>query len=354
MPPDSLDLTLSELARRMPERLTSRLTTVDSHTAGESTRVVLGGMPRPNGLRSMAEVRSWLAEEHDHLRRYLTREPRGHRDLVGAWVTEPRAQGADFGVVFMDARRYPFACGTATVGAITTLVELGLVTPRGADGAVVVDTPAGDVAARVAMDGGRVASVTLRMMPSFVEVEEAALDLGPLGRVEAAVVFVGGYLALVDARRLGLALEPQRAPDLASIGDAVVAAASAQLDVRHPTEDRAATIDGAVLYDPSGDDARRGYGTVVYGASHVDRSPCGTGTTAKMTRLHRLGRLGIDEVYESRGILGTTFEGRLVLELEVGGRPAVQAEITAAAQIVGLHELRLDEADPFPDGFVLG
>lgn len=349
----ALELTLSELASRLPERLGRAITAVDSHTAGESTRVLFGGMPRPDGLASMADVRRWLGSEHDDVRRFVTREPRGHRDLVGAWVTEPCDPSADFGVVFMDAQRYPFACGTATVGAVTTLVELGLVTPR--EGEVVVDTPAGPVVARVAVEEGRARAVTLTMMPSFVQAESVPLALDDGRRVDATVVFIGGYLALVDAAQLGLTIDPCHAPDIAAAGDAIVAAANAQHTVHAPSGRERTTVDGAVLYDPSGDAERRGFGTVVYGASHVDRSPCGTGTTAKMTRLHHLGRLAIGETYASRGILGTTFEGRLVRETTAGDWPAVQGEISASAHIVGVHELRLDgDADPFPDGFLLG
>ncbi len=346
------DLGMGELLRRLP-RQPGEIAVVDSHTAGESTRVVLGGMPAPPKCESIADIRLWMQREADHARRLVTREPRGHRDIVGAWITAPRAEGADFGVVFMDAKRYPFACGTATVGAITTMIELGLATPRGERGEVVVDTPAGLVRAYAQLEGPRVRAVVLELVPSCVLADSVSLELAGGKRARACMVFVGGCLALVSTSDLQVPLAPDRATDIVAFGDAVVAAANDQHALSHPITGEAATVDGCVLYDPGGDAERRGAGAVVYGASHLDRSPCGTGTAAKMTRLFERGELSLGERYENRGILGTSFEGWLTEEVAVGSRRGVRAQIQTSAQLVGLGALFLDPADPFPDGYLL-
>lgn len=347
-----IDLNADDILGRLSERRASEIAVVDSHTAGESTRVVLGGMPEPPP-GSVADVRAWMQREADHLRRFLTSEPRGHRDLVGAWITEPRAEGADFGVVFMDAKRYPFACGTATVGAITTMIELGLTSPRGDRGEVVVDTPAGLVRAYAEREGARVRAVGFEMVPSCVLERAIPLELAGGERARADIVFVGGCLVLVSAADVPFPLAAESARDIVALGEAVIAAANQQRAPVHPISGEGATIDGCVFYDPSGDPDRRGAGAVVYGASHLDRSPCGTGTAAKMTRLYERGELALGERYENRGVLGTAFDGWLVEEALVGSRAGVRARIRASAQLVGMSALYLDPADPFPEGYLL-
>jgi proline racemase len=348
----SAGLDLSELRNRLDARFQRRVLAVDSHTAGESTRVILGGLRAPDTLASVAQMRAWMQREADDLRRFITHPPRGHRDLVGAWITPPRAAGADFGVVFMDARRYPMACGTATVGAITTMVELGLVEPRGGAGEIAVDTPAGLVRARVRQEGGRAASVELQMMASCVVAEALPLALES-GEVEAEVIYVGGCLALVSSESMPCPLEPERAAEIVGFGEAVIAAANRARAIAHPITGEPTTIDGCVIFDPADDASRRGRGAVVYGAAHLDRSPCGTGTAAKMTRLYRRGELALGERYENRGILDTVFEGYLAEEAPVGDHAGVRAHIRTSAQLVSVGELLADPSDPFPSGFLL-
>ncbi len=339
--------------RRFAARSARRIKAVDSHTAGESTRVILDGMPEPPAGAPAAEIRTWMQREADAWRRLLVCEPRGHRDLVGAWITPAPTSETDFGVVFMDARRYPFACGTATVGAITAMVELGLAEPRGDKGEIALDTPAGIVRARVQRDGDRVASVELEMVSSCVVAEALSLDLGALGRVVADVVYVGGCLALVSSEALPCALDPEHAADIVAFGERVIAAGNDQHALAHPISGDATTVDGCVIFDPAADAARRGRGAVVYGAAHLDRSPCGTGTAAKMTRLYARGELDLGERYENRGILDTAFTGHLAETVSVGATAGVRAHIRASAQIVKMCELVADPADPFPDGFLL-
>lgn len=327
--------------------------TVDSHTAGEPTRLVVDGVgPIPGD--SMAAKLAYFRDHYDDLRRRLTREPRGHRDLLAAVLTEPSTPGSRFGLIYMDARRYPYLCGHATIGAVTTLIETGVLHVDNGSTAVRVDTPSGPLEARVHAENGRVRSVGLRMVPSFVYATERRLAVPGFGVFMVDLVCTGGFFVMVDSEQIGFELKPANAGRLIELGMAVIAAGNQQVAVHHPERPEVATVDVVEFYDAAGPDPHRGRSAVVYGEAHIDRSPCGTGTAAKMTLLHRMGALGLGEPYRNQGILGTEFEGRLIEELMVGELPAVVAEIRGRAHITGLHRFFVDPSDPFPDGFLLG
>lgn len=339
------------IVRHLLEQYPERLLTIDSHTAGEPTRLIIGGIPPLPG-ETVAEKRRHLMENWDHVRLQLTREPRGHRDMLAALVTEPTTAGADFGLIYMDARRYPYLCGHATIGAVTTLIEAGTVHATEPVTAVVVDTPSGPMETRAFVRDGKVDSVAMQAVPSFVYGENQPLTVPDLGRILVDTVCVGGFFAMVAAEQVGLALSPENADRLIDLGMGIIDAANEQLTVRHPTRPEVTTVDVTEFYAPSRQPGH-GVGAVVYGESHIDRSPCGTGTSAKMALLHRRGQLALNQPYVNAGILGTTFEGQLVAETNVGELPAVVPEVRGSAQITGLHQFVVDPRDPFPRGFLL-
>jgi proline racemase len=328
-----------------------RLRTIDSHTAGEPTRLIIGGIPVLPG-ETVADKRRHLMQEWDHVRLQLTREPRGHRDMLAALVTEPTTPGAAFGLIYMDARRYPYLCGHATIGAVTSLIEAGTVEAVEPDTTVVVDTPSGPMETRARVCEGKVEWVAMQAVPSFVHGEDLPLDVPGLGEISVDTVCVGGFFAMVSAEQIGVALTVDNADALIELGMTIIRAANEQLTVRHPSRPEVTTVDVTEFYAP-GEDPSTGVSAVVYGESHIDRSPCGTGTSAKMTLLHRRGQLGLNQLYVNAGILGTAFEGRLVAETRVGDLPAVVPEVRGSAQVTGVHEFVLDPRDPFPHGFLL-
>ena len=332
------------------ERHGSGLVCVDSHTAGEATRLVVEGFGPVPG-RTMREKRTWFSENLDHVRTLLTREPRGHRDLLAAAVTEPVTPGADFGLIFMDARRYPFLCGHATMGAVTTLVELGLVRPAGPAGdQVVVDTPSGPLTTRIVRHGDKVSSVSWRSVPSFVHQADVHITVPQLGRIRVDTVCVGGFFVMVDLVEAGLESLLERRTDFIPLGMRIIEEANRQLEVAHPLRPEVDTIDVVEFYRELG--PGRGTSVVVYGESHMDRCPCGTGTTAKTVLMHRKGRLVPGDTYVNLGPLGTSFTARLVEETEVGGLPAAVVEVEGGAAITGLCTFIVDKDDPFPEGFL--
>jgi proline racemase len=259
-------------------------------------------------------------------------------------------------------------CGHATIGAVTTLIEAGAVEAVEPETTVIVDTPSGPAEAVAHVRDGQVDSVTIQLAPSFVYGENLGLDAPGLGRILVDTVCVGGFFAMVSVEQIGLALTLDNVDRLIELGMGIIEAANEQLTVRHPTRPEVSTVDVTEFYALSGPALRqaqgrllrcsghgsgRGVSAVVYGESHIDRSPCGTGTSAKMALLHRRGKLALDQPFVNAGILGTTFEGRLVAETDVGELPAVIPEVRGSAQVTGIHQFVLDPRDPFPQGFLL-
>jgi len=351
------------------DQFENQLTTLDLHAGGEPVRLVVDGLPPiPGG--TINDKRLYVSHHLDDVRLLLTREPRGHRDMFAAVITEPVSEEGAFGIVFMDPRRYPYMCGHGTIGAVTAFVEMGWLnasrsTDPGASIPITVDAPAGPVRTRARLGarrpGGlpRVESVAIELESAFVFAEHQRLDVPGWGRITVDVAFAGGFGLLISTHQVGLAITPQNGPALARRGMAAIEAANQQLTVRHPTRPYIDTVDSAEFYDPDYDARGRGKNAMIYGEGHVDRSACGTGTSVKMALLHRRGQLDVGQTYINEGILGTTFEGRIVREMTVGasgsGRtfPGIVPEIRGAAHITGLHRFTVTPDDPFPRGFLI-
>ncbi len=348
-----------------------QLVTLDLHAGGEPVRLVIDGLPPIPG-ETINRKRLYLQDHLDHVRLLLTREPRGHRDMFAAVLTEPVSEDGDVGIVFMDPRRYPYMCGHGTIGAVTALIEMGWLGVAGADVAgtdipVTVDAPAGPVRARARLGASRgpnapprVASVAIELESAFVFAQDQPLDVPGWGRLTVDVAFAGGFGLLISNEQVGLALTPENAPALARCGMEAIEAANRQLEVRHPTRTYMGSVDSAEFYDPGYDVGGRGKAAMIYGEGHVDRSACGTGTSVKMALLHRRGELGVGERYVNHGILGTSFEGRILREITVGdaagsGRtfPGIVPQIRGAAHVTGLHRFTVGPDDPFPEGFLI-
>lgn len=332
--------------------LSQPIVTVDSHTAGEPTRLVVSGLPPLPGV-TINDKRLFVARELDFVRGLMTREPRGHRDIFGAILTEPTSSDAAFGLIYMDARRYPYLCGHATIGAVTTLLEASLIQAQEPETVVKVDSPSGQITTRARVRDGRVESVTFQAESAFVYQLDQRLQVPGLGAITVDVVCVGGFFVMVAAEEIGLALEPANADELVRLGMAIIDAGNKQFSVQHPLHGYVNTIDVVEFYGPGSNSKSHGRSAVVFGEAHLDRSPCGTGTSAKLALLHRRGRLAVGESYVNEGILGTLFEARILGEQWVGDLPAIVPEVRGSAYITGVHRFLLDRNDPFPAGFLL-
>ena len=333
------------------ERYPDRIVTIDSHTQGEPTRLLISGVDSRPGS-TMTDKRAYFESRYDHVRLLLTCEPRGHRGVMAAVVTEPVSPQGHFGLFYMDARRYPYLCGHATIGAVTTLIEAGALEAEEGDSVITVDTPSGPLDAHTRIQSGRVQSVAVDMVPSFVFDTGRDIDVAGFGKISIDLVCVGGFFAMVSARSVGIDLIPSNTHRLTALGMAIIEAANEAIEVFHPERAEVNTIDVTEFYQ---DDPKAGGGrsVVIYGESHMDRSPCGTGTTAKMTLLHHQGKLGPGRIHRNTGPLGTVFEGRIVKTLSVGEFAGIVGQIRGSAQITGYHQFVLDAQDPFPKGFLL-
>lgn len=344
-------LNMERITEVLAGKFRSGLWTIDSHTAGEPTRLIVGGV-EPLAGETMTDKRLYLMENLDHIRLLLTNEPRGHRDMLAALVCDPVTADAHFGLIYMDARRYPFLCGHATIGAVTTLIEAGLLSAREPCTEVIVDTPSGPMSTEAHVSAGRVQSVAIQTVPSFVYGLDEDLDVPGFGTVSVDTVCVGGFFVMVAADQLGITLDKENSHKLIELGMTIIEKANEQLSVRHPTRPEVGSIDVVEFYDPSGDREGLGRNFVVYGESHMDRSPCGTGTAAKLTLLHRKRQIGIHAPFRNQSCLGSTFVGRIAAETSVGELPAVVVEIRGSAHITGIHQFIIDPDDPFQQGFL--
>lgn len=339
---------------------------IDSHVGGEPARLVVGGMPSISG-QTTNEKRLYLSENLDQIRLLVTREPRGHRDMFASILVEPENEEAAFGLVYMDARRYPYLCGHATIAAVSAMIELGMMKADLPETRVVVDTPSGpwetvaQVHENTSFDGRRfrVDSVALRPEIAFAFLLNQPLQVPNLGNILVDVSFTGGFFVMVSADQIDLELTVENAPQLARLGMDIIDAGNAQLEVQHPQRPYINTIDVVEFFDPRGHKEKRGKNFVVLGEGHVDRSPCGTGTCAKLALLHKRDQLDVGESFINEGLLGTTFDARIVSESSIKdpetgkSLPAIIPEISGAAHITGLQQFVLTPEDPFPEGFLI-
>ncbi len=316
--------------------------TLDTHTAGEPTRIVTSGIDRTQ-LRggSVADQRDRFADGQDWLRELLMCEPRGHDDMFGAVPVAPASPDADLGLFFMDSRGYLDMCGHGTIGAVTALLETGQLeaTPT-----ITVETPAGLVRTRPTIEDGRVTEVAIRNVDSFVY-DEATLQLDHEGETRAVsidVVFAGNVFALVDAAVVGLPVCPAHVDAFVEYGLAIRRAANDALEIHHPFTDERHRVSIVEFYERRDGSDRN---VVVFGNGQVDRSPCGTGTCAKMTLLHDAGELSVGEPYRYESVIGTRFTGRLLESTSCDGVLVTTPEVSGSAHITGSHTFLCDERD---------
>jgi proline racemase len=318
-----------------------RIEAVDSHTEGMPTRVVTGGVDPIPGA-TMLERKLHFEAEMDDLRLLLMREPRGHAAMSGAILQPPTRGDADWGVLFIEVSGCLPMCGHGTIGVATVLVEAGLVDVREPETVVRLDTPAGLVEARVAVTDGRARAVTLRNVPSFLYERDR-----PVGDVVCDIAFGGNFYALVPVADV----DPAQSGELIRRGLEIMAGVNEDPPV-HPLDPRIAGCRHVVFHAPGRDGADARNATSIH-PGWLDRSPCGTGTSARMAQLHARGELALGEPFVNESVIGTRFTGRLVGETRVGDLPAVVPEITGRAWVTGRGEYLLEADDPFPAGFAL-
>ena len=327
------------------------LQAVDTHTAGEPTRIVTSGLPALAGA-TMAERREFLQGRLDRFRSALVREPRGHDAIVVAFLTPPVSPGAHTGVVFANDVGYLGMCGHGAIGVATMLVQTGVVAAEEPLTQVRLDTPAGMVECAVRVRGGRVTSVLLHNVPAFVQDLDLRVPVPGMGELTVDVAYGGNWFAILPARAVGLSVASAQLPELLDASMRIRAALEAHgVRGRDPRGGAGAPIDHVELTEE--EEAREGVRartfTLCPGRSY-DRSPCGTGTSAKLAVLHARGKLAPGAPFHNHSVLGTRFEGRIAGTAPLGDRTAVLPTIEGSAWITGFATFVLDPDDPLVHG----
>ncbi|MDM5196721.1 proline racemase family protein [Fictibacillus enclensis] len=324
--------------------------TIDSHTMGEPTRIITGGAPRILGS-TMMEKKQYLESKLDWLRKLLMTEPRGHKDMFGALITDPCSEDCDIGIIFMDNNGYLNMCGHGTIGTVTTAVNIGMIEPKKH---IKVDTPAGIVQCEVEFMGNKVSKVTFTNVPAFVFEEKVNVTVEGVGSVLVDVAFGGSIFGIVDAGQFGLKLVREEQQQLISLGSKIKKTVNEQLGYQHPLKPEINSID-LIQFSLKSNKQEVDYrNTVIFGNGQVDRSPCGTGTCAKMAVLTKQGKLQIGDEFVHESIIDSKFSGRILSFSKVGIYEAVIPQITGSAWVTGMHQFIIDSEDPFNEGFSLG
>ena len=346
-------------------RFDSMITAVDAHACGEPGRVITGGVLNPPGA-TMFEKMKYFERHADHIRLRMLREPRGYPAANCNVILPPTHPEADAGFVIMEQVEYPPMSGTNTICVVTVLIETGIVKAVEPVTKLKLDTPAGLISIDAEVSNGKVRKVTFRNVPAFAAYLDRPLEVKGLGTVDVDVAWGGMFYVIADAAPLGFRLTPDEARDIVRVAEMIKAAAREQLPVAHPDNPEIKDVTIAQLSgEPSAPGAHR-KNTVVVSTGQLDwsrpsswtgaldRSPCGTGTCAKMAALHAKGKLPLGQDFVHEGILGTTFTGRLLEETRVGKYPAVVPSLSGQAWITGFAQYVLDPEDPFPNGFTVG
>lgn len=327
------------------------ITVVDSHTMGEPLRMITGGIGHIPG-KTMPQKQKYFRENLDHLRTGILFEPRGHNDQFGAILTEPVNDGSDFGIIFMEGAGYLNMCGHGTIAVITIAIETGIVEMKYPTTTIKMDTPAGIIECVAHCKDDQVTSVSLTNVPSFLYKKDATVEIeGRTYRFDIA--FGGSFFALIDQAQLGIEIDQKNISNLREIAQKLEDAINEKYTMEHPELEHIKTVDLIEIYGPAKSSDTDAQNVVIFGGGSVDRSPCGTGTSAKLAYLYATKQIGINEPFVYESIINSKFIGKVLSTTKVAHLDAIIPQITGSAYITGFNTLLWDEQDPFKDGFKL-
>lgn len=335
-------------------RFSRMVTVIGAHAAGEHNEVITGGVLDVPG-RTMFDKMRYLETEADDLRRFLLNEPRGKVSQCVNLVLPSSHPDADFGFVIMEPEYYVPMSGTNTICTVTALLETGMIAMVEPVTELVAEVPAGLVRIRADCRDGKCEGVTFSNVPSFVFGLDRPVEVPGLGTIAVDVAYGGMIYVLVDAQALGYEIVPSEAAELVEVGERIKRAAAEQVPAVHPENPEIHTINQTLFAGPlrPGPDGKRSRNGVIVSPGRLDRSPCGTGTSARLAVLHARGQIAVGERFVHESIIGTEFVGIIEETLAVGGGPAVRPAVTGAAWITAFHQYVLDPSDPFPTGYRL-
>lgn len=326
--------------------------TIDTHTGGEPTRTIIGGLPYIPG-KTIVEKMHYLKENMDWVRTSLMFEPRGHSVMSGVILTEPTTPEADIGVIFIETGGYLPMCGHDTIGVSTALVEAGIVKAEEPFTYISLDTPAGLTRVKVHVENGKAKSVTFRNIPSFVFAEDVEVTVPGFGRIKMDVAYGGNVYAILPAEAVGLKILPENASEIIQKGKLVRDAVNKQVNIQHPEKPFINECTHVQFYGEPTNPGANLKNTVFFADSGIDRSPCGTGTSARVATLYAKGELELNQEFLHESIIGSIFVARAVEEAKVGPYKAVIPEVTGSAFVTAMSQFVIDPEDPHKNGFLL-
>lgn len=325
------------------------LSYIDAHVAGEPLRLITGG-PKLKG-KTLVDKTEYMKKNYDFIRKAAMLEPRGHADMYGAYLTEPTDPKADLGIIFIDSGLYNAMCGHGSIAIATIAVEMGYVTAQEPVTDAVLETGAGLVTVKVDVQNGRTVGATLQGVPSFLYKSDVEIEVFGQ-KISVDIVFGGNFFAMVDMKQLNLKHSSEYLDQFIRYGKEIRKQAN-QLDIQHPTQQHITTVDDILFVDDPAFPGDTYKSLVFLGEAQIDRSPCGTGTCARMGALYSKGQLKKDDVFYHESIIGTVFEGRIDSETTVGDFKAIIPLIKSRGYITGIGNLVINTDDPLKDGFLL-
>jgi trans-L-3-hydroxyproline dehydratase len=325
---------------------------IDAHAGGEPLRVIVDGLPEIPG-ETILDKRRWMKENCDHLRTAMMWEPRGHADMYGAILTPPVTDDGDIGVLFTHNEGYSTMCGHGVIALATVLLDLGLLDKPGDSPQILMDTPAGRVVATARRIDGKTQSVSFLNVPSFLYAANEIVDVPRLGKIRYDIAYGGAFYAFVSASDLGVGLAPENCQELIDKGMAVKRAVMERREIVHPFEENLGFLYGTIIIGDARDASRHSRNVCVFADGELDRSPTGTGVSARAAIHHAKGELPLGQTITIESILGTCFDVCPIQETAYGPYDAIIPRVTGSASIIGRNEMWIDPADPLKYGFML-
>jgi proline racemase len=329
-------------------RWSKTVTMVEAHAEGEVGRIVTGGVLDVPGC-SMAEKLKYLNEVDDSLRRFLVFEPRGAAQMSTCLLFPPTRPDADIGFIILQPDRAHAMSGSNSICLTTVVLETGILPMREPETIVRIDTASGLVTARAQCRNGKCERVTLMMNPSYAHALDVEVDVPGLGRVKVDISYGGIFYALIDAGQLGLEIRPEQARRLVEAGTAIHRALNAQLEIAHPEIPEIRGVAYTMFTGRNSEDHL--VGATIMAPGRIDRSPCGTGNSARLAAAAARGAARRGDIFTARSIIGSTFEVTYAGDTTVAGRPGVQPVISGRGWIHGIHQIGVDPSDPYPQGY---
>ena len=325
------------------------ITTIDMHTCGEPLRIITGGLPEIPGS-TVLERRRYFREHFDNVRTGLLWEPRGHADMYGVVLTPPNDNGADFGAFFLHNEGYSTMCGHAMIALARYSVDNDM---AGNKHSIKIDVPAGRIIASVKVENGRYQASSFRNVHSFVYLQDGIVEVGELGRIKFDIAYGGAFYALVEADDLNLSMKSNNSHQFIDLGRRIKRAVKESIMVKHPFEDDLSFLYGVIFNGKAENPEHHSRNVCIFADGELDRSPTGSGVSARAALHYQQGKLKIGEWITIESIIGTTMNVRIVETTFFGAFPAVIPEVSGKAYYTGVHKFVFEKDDPLSGGFLI-